>query len=192
MAETGQLVVGVNGMEDLKKFRELFEDHYRPLTIFAMKYVTVEDTAKEIVQQVFVNLWETRRTLVIEKCARAFLYQCVKNACINFSRTKHQQIHFTDDFSTLVLEDDVLERMIATEELEQVYQAIEELPERCRVIFKLSRLKQLRHSEIAKKLNISVKTVENQIGHALKKLSRIRPVSKPVKPAEQLDGQQSA
>jgi RNA polymerase sigma-70 factor, ECF subfamily len=116
----------------------------------------------------------------------------VKNACINFSRTKHQQIHFTDDFSTLVLEDDVLERMIATEELEQVYQAIEELPERCRVIFKLSRLKQLRHSEIAKKLNISVKTVENQIGHALKKLSRIRPVSKPVKPAEQLDGQQSA
>lgn len=161
-------------MVDMEKFRLLFEDHYRPLTVFAMKYVNGEDDAKEIVQQVFVRLWETRKTLVIEKCAKAFLYQSVKNACINYARSKHQQTHFTNDFSTLMLENDVLERMIATEQLEQVYQAIEELPDRCQVIFKLSRLKQLRHSEIAKKLNISVKTVENQIGHALKKLSKVR------------------
>jgi RNA polymerase sigma-70 factor, ECF subfamily len=173
MAKTKQPVVG-DGMVDLGKFRQLFEDHYRPLTVFAMRYVNGEDNAKEIVQQVFVRLWETRKTLVIEKCAKAFLYQSVKNACINHARSKHQQMNFTDDFSTLLLEDDVLERMIATEQLERIYQAIEQLPDRCRLIFKLSRLKQLHHSEIAKKLNISVKTVENQIGHALKKLSKVR------------------
>lgn len=179
-------------MDDIERFRELFEDHYRPLTVFAMKYVNGEDMARELVQQVFVRLWEERRSLVIEKCARAFLYQCVKNACINFHRSKHQQLHFTDDFSGLVLEDDVLERMIATEELEQIYQAIEELPDRCRVIFKLSRLKQLRHSEIAKKLDISIKTVENQIGYALKKLARVRPARKPFRPLEPPAGKRSA
>jgi RNA polymerase sigma-70 factor, ECF subfamily len=174
MVKKKQRIVGVDGMGDLEKFRRLFEDHYRPLTVFAMKYVNGEDNAREIVQGVFVRLWETRKTLVIEKCAKAFLYQSVKNACINHARTKHQQMHFTNDFSTLMLEDDVLERMIATEQLEQVYQAIEELPKSCRVIFKLSRIKQLQHSEIAKKLKISVKTVENQIGHALKKLAKVR------------------
>ena len=149
-----------------------------------MKYVSGEDMAKEIVQQVFVQLWEERRGLVIHTCAKSFLYQCVKNACINFNRSKHQQLQFTDDFSTLVLEDDVLERMIIMEELEQVYRAIEELPHRCRMVFKLSRIKQLKHSEIAKKMNISVKTVENQIGYALKKLSQIRPGRKPDVTAE--------
>lgn len=192
MAETKQRVLVVGDAVNLEKFKKLFEDHYRPLTVFAMQYVNGEENARDIVQQVFVRLWETRKTLVIEKCAKAFLYQSVKNACINFSQSKHQQTHFTDDLSMVILEDDVLERMIATEQLEQVYRAIEELPKNCRVIFKLSRLRQLRHSEIATKLKISVKTVENQIGLALKKLSRIRSAWEPVKPSGPPAGQRSA
>jgi RNA polymerase sigma-70 factor (ECF subfamily) len=174
MSTSNRFAVGGDGREDLEKFRKLFEDHYRPLTVFALNYVNGEDTARDIVQQVFVRLWETRRSLVIHTCVRAFLYQCVKNACLNHIQSRQQRTRFTDDFSTIVLEDDVLERMIAVEELERIHQAIEGLPKRCRVIFKLSRFKQLKHAEIAQKLGISVRTVENHICAALKKLARLR------------------
>lgn len=152
-------------------FKQLFEKHYRALTVFALDYVHDHNTAKDIVQNVFLRLWESRERYVIKKSSKAYLYQSVKNACINHKQSKHSRMVFTDDIPMQVMEDDVLARMIAIEKLDAVLQAIESLPPQCRDIFKLSRIKQLRHAEIAEKLHISEKTVENQIGIALKKLS---------------------
>jgi len=165
--------LGAFGDDEQAAFKKMFDLYYRPLTVFAMNYVNDINTARDIVQNVFVRLWEVRDSLSINRSVRAYLYQSVKNACINYSRSSYRLTEIHGDIPLQVLEDDVLERMIATETLESVYKAIETLPGRCREIFTLSRIKQLKHAEIAEKLNISPKTVENQISIALKKLTAL-------------------
>ncbi len=159
------------GDDEQLGFKQLFDLHYRPLTVFAVEYVKDIHTARDIVQNVFVRLWEIRETLSFSKSPRAYLYQSVKNACINHSKSKHKLTEISGTAEMHVLEDDVLDRMIAIETLEATYKAIETLPDRCRDIFKLSRFHQLKHAEISRQLNISEKTVENQITIALKKLA---------------------
>jgi RNA polymerase sigma-70 factor, ECF subfamily len=166
-----------SSIDDHQRFKELFELHYRPLTVFALDYVGDLETARDIVQNVFVKLWEIRQTLLINKCAKAYLYQCVKNACLNYSKSRFRRPVLTIELPVQILEDDALNRIIALESLELIYRAIENLPEKCREIFKLSRIKQLKHSEIAQKLNITEKTIENQISIAIKKLTKLRHLS---------------
>ena len=152
-------------------FKQLFDLYYRPLTVFAVEYVKDIHTARDIVQNVFVRLWEIRDSVSFNKSARSYLYQAVKNACINHSKSRYRLTEIPGITPMEILEDDVLDRMIAIETLEATYKAIETLPDRCREIFKLSRISQMKHAEIAKQLNISEKTVENQISIALKKLA---------------------
>jgi RNA polymerase sigma-70 factor (ECF subfamily) len=166
-----------SSLDDHQKFKKLFELHYRPLTVFALEFVGDLEVARDIVQGVFVKLWEIRETLNIKKSEKAYLYQCVKNACINYSKSKSRTTNLTPELSLQMLQDDVLKRIIDLESLEIIYKAIENLPIKCREIFKLSRFKQLKHSEIALKLNISEKTIENQISIALKKLSKLKHIS---------------
>jgi RNA polymerase sigma-70 factor, ECF subfamily len=166
-----------SSIDDHQRFKELFELHYRPLTVFALDYVGDLETARDIVQNVFVKLWEIRQTLLINKCAKAYLYQCVKNSCLNYSKSRFRRTVLTIELPVQILEDDALNRIIAVESLELIYKAIENLPEKCREIFKLSRIKQLKHSEIAQKLNITEKTIENQISIAIKKLTKLRHLS---------------
>ena len=156
------------------QFKVLFDQYYRPLTIFASEYVHDLDMARDIVQSVFVKLWESREHLNIRRSAKSYLYQCVKNACYNHLHARQYKI--TTEFKTnmVVVEDDVVEKMIAVETSERIFEAVEALPKKCRVIFKLSRISQLKHSEIASKLNLTEKTVENQIAIALKKLAQYR------------------
>ncbi len=156
------------------QFKELFVQYYSPLTVFANGYVHDLDMSRDIVQSVFVKLWESHEHLHIRRSAKSYLYQCVKNACYNHLHAKQHKktIEFTPGM--VVLEDDVVEKMIVAETSERIFEAVEALPKKCRVIFKLSRISQLKHSEIASKLNISEKTVENQIAIALKKLADYR------------------
>lgn len=157
-------------------FRKLFDLHYRSLTVFAHGYVNDLDTAREIVQNLFARLWEKKDQFTIESSSKSYLYQSVKNACLNYLKNhKHQHVQYeSQDLNLLSLENDVLDRMIALETQEKIFLAIEQLPERCKEIFKLSRFENKTYREISETLQVSTKTVENQIGIALKKLSTLK------------------
>ena len=152
-------------------FDQLFKEYYRPLSVFALKYVPDLETAKEIVQDLFVHLYENRRSLVISTSLQSYLYQSVRNRCLNL--IKQQKTH-RDHMDHLKLEqettEDIEARIWETELEHQVFRIVSGLPARCREIFNLSRVKGLSNSEISKKLDISKRTVETQISNALKAL----------------------
>lgn len=122
--------------------------------------------AEEVVQQVFVTIWEKRMQIEIALSFKAYLYKAVYNSCLN--RLKQlKKMETTIELPELSAESNKLD----AKELErQISLSIEKLPEQCRLIFKLSRFEDLKYAEIANHLNLSIKTVENQMGKALRVL----------------------
>ena len=156
----------------LTEFEELFRKHYSELCAHANKYLNDVDAAEETVQSLFVKLWEGREELQIEKSPRAYLYTAVRNACYNQIRhikiREEYKAHNKRemDETSYSVDDDY-----QAEELnEKIRRAIDALPEGRRRIFILSRFEGLKYREIADRLKISVKTVENQMGSAIKHL----------------------
>lgn len=161
-------------VEDPLVFQDLFHKHYRPLVLFAFDYLKDLDAAKEVVQVFFVSMWDKRFQLHIRPNAKPFFYQSIKNACINKKKHSLKHIVLVDGGITATAEKDVLQNMYAIDLEEQIFRVIDQMPEKRRQVFLLSRVEGMRHAEIAKKMNISQKTVENQIGIALKKLARFK------------------
>ena len=152
-------------------FRDLFADYYRPLSVFAMKYTGDLESAKEIVQDLFVHLYQSRSTLVITSSLKSYLFQAVQNRCLNHikqdqTRRKHlDQYHAEQEISA-----DMEARIRETELEHRIFKIVESLPPQCKKIFTMSRVKGFSNSEIAEKLQISKRTVETQISNALKTL----------------------
>ncbi len=159
---------------DPQYFENIFRVYYRSLTYFSVIYVKDLETAKEIVQDVFVNIWENRYKITLHTAAKPYLYRCVRNASLNYIKTKKIPVFLLEDNPQISDSDDLFENMVAAETRESIYREIEKLPKKCRKIFVMSRFDGLKHAEIANVLNLSVKSVENQIGIALKKLSKFR------------------
>ncbi len=155
-------------------FKEIFDTYNRPLTVFALKYLNDFDSAQEVVQELFIHFWEKRETLTIRYSLKAYLYQSVKNACMNKNLSYREYFSLAEADHQPDLQHDVIEKMIAVETEERIFKAMEQLPDKCREIFYLSRVKGLKNSEIARTLKLSPKTVENQIGKAIKKLIGMR------------------
>jgi RNA polymerase sigma-70 factor (ECF subfamily) len=152
-------------------YAQLFDEYYRPLSIFACKYVGDIENSCEIVQDFFVSLYENRRSLVITTSFRSYLYQAVRNRCLN--HLKHNKIRekYLDQAMQVNEATDDIEARIEETELEnRIFLIISELPAKCQEIFKMSRVDGLKNAEIATKLSISVRTVETQISRALKVL----------------------
>ncbi|MEI7724065.1 MAG: RNA polymerase sigma-70 factor [Bacteroidota bacterium] len=152
----------------------LFRDHFTGLCQFAVGYVKDEQTAKEIVQDAFVNLWEKRGSIDLSKPVKSYLSTTVRNKCLNYLRD-HKK--FSSDL--LALENlsqeatyDQPDKLVEADLRNQIIRAMEELPEKCREIFKLSRNKHMKYQQIANELQISVKTVETQMSKALQHMRR--------------------
>jgi RNA polymerase sigma-70 factor (ECF subfamily) len=130
-----------------------------------MKYIPDADDAKGIVHEVFVSVWEKFDSLPPDTHFRSYLYTAVRNRCFNYLRDRKKHIHLD-----LVAEDQLKEENTSTE-TEELTKAIETgidgLPEKCREIFELNRIEGLKYAQIAKKLGISIKTVEAQMSKAL-------------------------
>lgn len=157
---------------DERIFKFIFDQYYRPLTVFTLKYVPDIEEAKEIVQDFFVRLWSRRADINIRFSLKMYLYQSVKNAALNYieaNKVAQRRLH---QYSTpLTSTDNALERMMAAEQEEMLMRAIDALPLKCREIFLLSRMQRLSNQAIANQLGISIKTVEGQISIALKRLA---------------------
>jgi RNA polymerase sigma-70 factor, ECF subfamily len=161
----------ING--DEAKLKQLYNLHFTELVHYALRIVNDPFVAEEIVQDVFVSLWEKRKSIKIELSIRSYLYASVKNRCINHLKSKYKKISHVsldiitpDESNTITYNDIENKQLIAILET-----AINQLPEKCRIVFSLSRNTGLTNLQIAHELNISEKTVENQITIALRKLT---------------------
>ena len=151
-------------------FDQLFRRYYRMLVITAIKYVVDQFVAEEVVQDLFLNLWQKRKTLSILGKVKTYLLMAVKNRCLNYLKSKFARQEFVEatDYNLQVVRDEPTDQ---AEQLRKVIEwAIAQLPEKCRHIFLLSRRAGLSYQEIADELAISKKTVEAQMGIALKRL----------------------
>jgi RNA polymerase sigma-70 factor (ECF subfamily) len=154
---------------DERTIETLFRENFTGLWQFATGYLKDSEAAKEIVQEAFVNLWEKRDSIDLSKPVKSYLSTTVRNRCINYLRD-HKK--FSGDLLALenYLEDSASDQsggMIAMELSDQIVHAIDELPEKCREIFILSRNQNMKYQQIADHLQISVKTVETQMSKAL-------------------------
>lgn len=174
---------GSNIKEILKKgyvdeFGQLFSKYYPVLYVYSRRYITNTEEAKDIVQNVFLNIWDKRKTIEIKISFEAYLHKAVSNACLN--SLKHQDVknQYAGEFSKRILEAESQSSfqgndpagLIEKEMFGLLQKAMDELPENCEKVFKLSRISGMKNKEIASKLNISVRTVETQIYRALKVL----------------------
>lgn len=158
-----------NIANDHEAFHKLFNEYYSSLCRFATSYIGNPNNAEDIVQQIFVNLWEKGFEIDPNKTIKTYLFTSVKNRCLNYIRdTKKYRSYYLDIEAELeipVSEKDVFSEAELNEQLKK---AINKLPEKCREIFMLCRFEDMKYKEIAQKLDISEKTVEAQMSKALK------------------------
>ena len=147
-------------------FEQLFREYFTPLMSFAKKILVDEDDAREVVQKVFINLWEKREEIDLSTSLKSYLFTSVHNRSLNVIRDRKK--FSSEEVPELAGEWDVSAQIESMELEEKIRETIEALPEKCRQIFELSRFDGLKYSEIAEQLDISVKTVENQMSKALK------------------------
>jgi RNA polymerase sigma-70 factor (ECF subfamily) len=158
-----------DGTESIESFEELFRRYYAPLVVYASRYVTGTEIAREIVQDFFVRLYEKRNTLSIEVSIKSYLYRSVYNCCINFLNQKNIQDKHLKNIELERTDEENLENEIYSVELQyKIYEVIEQLPPKCKRIFKMNRLEGIKNDEIASILKLSKRTVETQISKALK------------------------
>ncbi len=157
---------------DKKSFDALFHKYYNALCFYAEKILYRQDIAEGIVQDLFIRLWENKNVFHVESGIKPYLYSAVKNRCIDEIRKQQVRDSYLKENQQspggVIIEDEDNERQV--ERVRKIKDAINELPGQRKKIFKMSRLLGLKYNEIAETLNISPKTVENQMGIALKQL----------------------
>lgn len=165
--------------DDRKAFEHIFRTYYQDLCRFGVTYVKDMDVSEELVQQIFINIWERRYELSISTSMKSYLFTAVRNKSFNYLKLQLPKEYKKVDIDDVgFIDTSNKEEDIVFEDLkEYVAKAIDSLPGKCKTIFNLSRNSGLTYKEIAEELDISVKTVENQIGIALKKLrEQLNPV----------------
>ncbi len=155
---------------DVQAFEQIFRDYYSPLCLYASRILEDEVAAEEIVQEFFVKLWEKRSQIEIESSAKSYFFRSVKNLCLN--RIKHEQIKLQHAREVIASAEskDYGDQFPEVDLKKDIEESIASLPEKRREIFRLSREEGLKYREIAEKLNISIKTVEAQMGQAIRYL----------------------
>lgn len=167
-----QVLVSRLRSKDRTAFALVFNLYKNALINYASRFLDEREEAEEVVQDVFVKFWDKCEELVPESSVKSYLYRSVHNTCLN--HLKHQKVK--DSYRQHVINhlDRTSEIKLVEEDPEKIRKEIlaeiENLPPRCSEIFKLSRLEGLKYQEIADHLEISVKTVEVQVGKALRVL----------------------
>ena len=162
------------------RFEDVYLSYFSKMKYFAKEYVISEEDAENIVQDVFVELWENKEMLNMHMNLIAYLFTTIKNKCLNHLRHKlvvqetanklqeeytislRMNLDSLETFDNNLFSDQDIEKLIS--------RALDALPEKCRAIFIMSKIEGKKHNEIAQELNISINTVGSQIGIAYKKL----------------------
>lgn len=157
-----------------QEFENLFRSSYASLVRYAQTILRDHDTSEEIVQELFFRLWKDRETLRVESSLKGYLFRSVHNRSLHY--IEHQKVIDRHAGETAAAAETVSEPVtdaIYYNELQaKVARVLERLPERCSEIFRMSRLEGLKYNEIAEKLSVSLKTVEANMGKALKEFRK--------------------
>lgn len=154
---------------DNSAFSTIFSAYYRDLVLFAARFTKDQENAEEVVQDIFVKLWEDHESIKIDISLKSFLLRSVQNKCIDMIR--HRKIK--DAHSSYVLENhslfecDTDNYVLFSELREQIDRTLNRLPDELSGTFRMSRFKGLKYDEIAEILNVSVRTIEVRISKAL-------------------------
>jgi RNA polymerase sigma-70 factor (ECF subfamily) len=171
-----QLLQKIQFLDDQNSFKQLYQLLFFKLYQFAYSFVQSKESAEEVVNDVFLCVWQKRKTLDTINNINVYLYVAVKNASLNYLRKNNLHIPLSlDDLVTYHLRITANpESIMITRELElSIRKAIEQLPPKCKIIFKMIKYDGLSYKEVAAILGISVKTVDTQLYIALKKLAHI-------------------
>lgn len=155
-----------------RAFDELFRAHYPGLCRFAARILGSQAKAEDVIQELFLYIWERHDRIGDDPPSRAYLYRAAHNAAINGLRHLRVERRWAEreGFSGETAEPSAAEELDHDELAAAVTRAVERLPDRCRLIYTLSRQEQLTYQEIAKTLGLSVKTVEAQMARAFRLL----------------------
>jgi len=161
--------------DDAIAYRELFLLYHRKLVQFSTSITQSKESAEEVVSDVFLKIWNNRSTLPRIENFHLYLYVVTKNSSINALLKQKKSASFSLDetvveFRSLYLDPEEL--MITAEMHKRLHYAISQLPPKCRLIFKLVKEDGLKYREVAELLNLSLKTIENQMTIALKKIGQ--------------------
>jgi RNA polymerase sigma-70 factor, ECF subfamily len=158
---------------DYKAFEEIFHHLYNSLCNYALKYVKDTTIAEEVVSDVFFKLWKNKSQINILSSFQHYIFRAVKNQSLDYLKNKNNQNLSIHEINFYVYDSyaESPEEEMSNQELDnKIERAIQTLPQQCKNIFVMSREQGLKYREIAEKLNISIKTVETQMGRALKAL----------------------
>lgn len=155
---------------DIKEFEAIFRELFVPLCRYAHTYLSDQDSSREVVHDVFVQVWERHEKLHLDIPLKSYLYTSVRNRSLNYLRDRSKFHNTKDsDYDEIVMGSTDEVDFLEVEELEQKIQLVlQDLPEKCAEIFRMNRFEGLRYKEIADQLKISVKTVEAQMSKALR------------------------
>ena len=163
----------------MSDFTEIYSEHFEKLHRFASDFIHSTETAHDIVQDVFVELWDNKDRIADIRSMNAYLFRLVKNRCLDHLKhcvhqknyEEHAQWEYNARIESLTLMTD--DYVIANEMSELVRNVVSNLPPRCKEIFLLSRIKGLKHGQIAEQLNLSENTVSAQLGIALRRIRAV-------------------
>ncbi|PJJ48777.1 RNA polymerase sigma-70 factor [Hymenobacter chitinivorans] len=155
---------------DAEAFMEvLFREFYRPLGSVIQRVVKDKEATEDLLQDVFLRIWHGRDTLVITTTYRAYLYRAALNAALRYQEREQRQVAWDDaPAAAEPRTDNALHALYQREAEDSVEAALDRLPPQCRAVFTMSRYEEMSYQQIADTLEISPKTVENQMGKALR------------------------
>jgi len=160
----------INNFELL--FEDIYKRYYVELCMFAQRFIPLAEEAEEIVQDVIYKLWENKESIDSIQSVRSYLYTSVRNKSLNLLKHKKIEEKYRDEawIELKSIENAVYEEASANELQEKISHSIDELPDRCREVFLLSRTEGLKNKDISERLGITVKAVEANISRALSSL----------------------
>jgi RNA polymerase sigma-70 factor, ECF subfamily len=162
-------------------FDFIFKSHYAHLCSYAKNYLRSAELSEEIVQEVFIRIWEKRGKINIHTSIRAYLYQSVFNGCMNyikgiqssgFKHIDHDDASIRNELMSMDLADSQFSMLFSAEVEKELESAIRGLPDQCRQIFRMCRMDNLTYREISDLLNISNSTVKTQMSRAMNRILR--------------------
>jgi len=157
---------------DISAFEELFRKYYPGLVNYAYGFIKDMDASEEIVQDFFYNYWKNRKEINIKFSIKSYLYRSIRNNSLKYLEALAVRRRYADRVIDAAKVHSGYENMdLEVKELNELIEhTLKELPERCVQIFRMSRFEGLKYEEIAEELSVSVKTVEANMGKALKLL----------------------
>tara|TARA_R110002050_G_scaffold261556_1_gene401640 strand:- start:130395 stop:130952 length:558 start_codon:yes stop_codon:yes gene_type:complete len=169
-------------LEEIKKkneevFKNFFDNHYKNLVIYANGYLYDKDSSEDVVQDVFIYIWEHANNINIETSLKGYLYAMVRNRCLNFLKS----IKITDNYEFIEFNINLITEHVfdSTSEEDkkivyhQILKIVDTLPEKMQQVVKLKFLHNYKYSEIASELDISVNTVKTQLKRAKLKITEM-------------------